>query len=90
MCLWVLGEIKVGDVIHCNDVYCNNESHTACIDNLYNQVTCALSKSTQFLSKKSKCIKTVSGWNEYCKVAHETARDAYLSWRCNGSPRHGQ
>ncbi len=33
--------------------------------------------------------KQIPGWNDYCKEAHSLARDSFLYWRSNGSPRTG-
>jgi len=31
----------------------------------------------------------VPGWNEYCREAHEQAREAFLMWQSNNKPRQG-
>eukprot|EP00918_Siedleckia_nematoides_P057133 GHVU01124629.1.p1 GENE.GHVU01124629.1~~GHVU01124629.1.p1 ORF type:complete len:121 (+),score=10.76 GHVU01124629.1:310-672(+) len=31
----------------------------------------------------------VPGWNDICKDVHSKARDAFLMWRNNGSPKYG-
>ena len=41
------------------------------------------------MSTCNKPYKPVIGWNEYCRETHAEARDAFLMWRANSSPRYG-
>ena len=77
------------DLLLCSDPLCNNAYHISAILRLYNDIIDALLSSSRDLSKNTKHYKHVIGWNEYCKTAHTHAREAYVSWRNNGKPRHG-
>ena len=77
------------EVLRCTDVNCINNHHRSKIDELYNNVADSLSRCSNVLLKKFKPHKAVPGWNDYCKLAHESARDAFLMWRSQGSPRYG-
>ena len=57
---------------------------------MYSDITHALSSAGhQFVSRGNKHPDQKMGWNEYCKAAHEQAREGYLIWRENGKPRFG-
>jgi hypothetical protein len=79
------------NLILCDDVRCKNESHINAINHMYSSTVSALVESANFLMKKpNQKNKQVPGWNEYVKEVHELARDSFLFWRANGSPRHGE
>jgi len=79
------------DMILCDDPCCTSESHRSAITRMYSDITGALKKA----SEKFTCVNRtpehghVRGWNDYCKAAHEQARESYLLWRDNGKARQG-
>lgn len=76
----------------CEDIQCQDTSHIAKIDELYEAITTSLhSASTMFRVRKSAKFKPkqVLGWNDVCSELHAHARSAFLLWRANNSPRHG-
>ena len=57
---------------------------------MYNSITEALIKSSDFLVRGSKRRTfVVPGWNENVKAVHEAARSAFLTWHRAGKPRSG-
>ena len=84
-----LKQVKLpSDVIYCNDVQCNDKDHQIAICELYGDITKTLLDCSKSLVKRKK-FKAVPGWSEYCKLAHDAAREAFLLWRAQGSPRFG-
>ena len=77
--------------VACRDPNCNDTSHLNSIDKLYNDITVALEAATaESLPTKSKGNShNIPGWNQHIKDYHSIARDAFLMWRDNGSPRQG-
>ena len=78
-------------VLSCRDATCKNSSHVQYIHKLYEDICMVLAEagdSIQPGSKTSKC-NSKAGWNTYCKELHSQARESFLHWRCNGSPRSG-
>ena len=79
------------DLILCDDVKCKKASHKTAINQMYKSTINTLLKSAEFLLQQPKLRhKKIPGWNEYVKQSHELARDSFLFWRANGSPRYGE
>lgn len=78
------------DLILCDDTHCSSITHQNSITRMYSDITSSLlSAGSQFCRKKGSHPAQISGWNQYCKVAHDQARESYLIWRDNGKPRFG-
>jgi hypothetical protein len=74
----------------CDDVSCNDPSHSAAIDKLYDDiVNCLVDAGNDLASSCKKGYKQILGWNEYCSEYHSEAREAFLLWRTNSNPRQG-
>jgi hypothetical protein len=75
----------------CSDVTCCDEKHKKAIDELYDNIIQALSNAGSELQSRVNKGHTnvVPGWNEICKDVHTEAREAFLSWRANGSKKNG-
>jgi len=87
----LLSKIKLDlDVVLCEDLSCKDPVHTCSISKMYNSITDALLSASSSL-QVSSIDKTsqVPGWNEWCSALHREARDAFLHWRSNSSPRSG-
>ncbi len=78
-------------LIECRDPNCINQEHTRAIDKLYSDIVATLHLASESHQSRHSHDKSqqVPGWNEYCKELHSIARDAFLLWRRNGSPRSG-
>lgn len=81
------------DVLECCNNTCTNSDHLLAIDNLYDDIINALVNSSKTLinscNKSCSSEMNVPGWNDLCKDTHSKARDAFLMWRNNGSPKFG-
>ena len=87
-----LSEVELNhDMILCDNPKCSSESHRNAIARMYDDITKALAVSGKPFSSnaKGKKFNQVLGWNDYCKAAHDQARDAYLLWRESGRSRQG-
>jgi exonuclease III len=74
----------------CNDANCKDPSHISAINRLYCNITDALKEASTNLEKKVKhSTHQVAGWNDYCREAHNEAREAFLIWCASGKPRVG-
>lgn len=71
------------DQLMCKDITCKDKRHMQAIDMMYNDIIRSLRKasSNTFESKRKCTHKVIPGWNEYVKLIHEEAREAYLLWR---------
>ena len=68
-------------MILCDDPMCTNETHTNTIERMYSDITSALMEPGEPFCIKHKHEHCYAmGWNEYCKIAHEEARAAYILW----------
>ena len=77
-------------LFQCKNKMCIREEHKLAINIMYENITSTLLKSTDFLLKKPKHRQyQILGWNDLVKESHLQARDAFLTWRSNGSPRQG-
>lgn len=78
-------------LILCDNPGCKDTQHTAAIDALHEAITSALTDSSRSLREKPATShpQHIAGWTEVCAELHEQARDAFLLWRANASPRHG-
>ena len=79
------------DLLMCNDPACKDKHHQADIDKMYNGIIKSLvdAGNETFGNKQVKShFHPVPGWNDYVKVAHEEAREAFLMWRIS-KPRQG-
>ena len=79
------------DIINCFNKNCNNQQHLCEIDKFYDDIINSLHQASACLIKdrQPNAGRQLPGWNEYCKETHSVARDAFLSWRANGSPHFG-
>ena len=66
----------MGVIMNQDNVNCKDANHLVEIENVYKQIDGPLLHSSKHLLKKSGNYNSVPGWNEYCKMAHETACDA--------------
>ena len=77
----------------CNDSMCKDESHKSAIKHLYEDIVYGIDQASesflQTMSHKPELFKQVMGWNELCKEAHSSARDAFLQWAYAGKPKQG-
>ena len=48
-----------------------------------------LKQGTEIKLRTVNRRQSLPGWSEYCKLAHESALEAFLLWRTLGSPRYG-
>ena len=72
------------ELLMCNDSSCSNKQHLKYIDTMYNGITQSLADASTdtFGNQQTKSkFKPVPGWNDYVKVAHEEAREAFMIWR---------
>ena len=81
------------DLIHCTDTTCTSVDHRSLIDSLYQDIVCGLLSSSKQISR-AKCDnrhthQVIPGWNQFCKEAHEQAREAFLLWCSHGKPKQG-
>ena len=78
------------DLAWCNDVHCKDPGHINAIERLYEDIVSALQQAGEDLQTESSTgFKGLPGWNEFCKELHQDARDSFLLWRANRSPRFG-
>jgi exonuclease III len=79
------------DLLLCDDVLCNDETHKRGIDLFYNSILVALHNTSAILTEKeSKPYKPVAGWDDVCAELHAHARNAFLLWVSSGKPRFGE
>jgi exonuclease III len=86
-----LAEIQINhELMLCYDSNCTDAGHVCAIDRLYNGIVEALLSAGETV-ERTRCSSShqVAGWNLYCKELHTMARDAFLDWRHQGSPRAG-
>ena len=86
-----LSQVKLNhSLLLCDDIMCNDPSHYAAIDTMYNAIVEALNTASECIrSRKVPSHKQIAGWNEICTELHSSARDAFLLWVNCGKPRHG-
>ncbi len=79
------------DLLGCRNPSCKNEDHITALDKLYEDIVGALLKASSPLQTHCTVPKSeqIPGWNDYCKEMHSNARESFLYWRENGSPRTG-
>ena len=78
------------DLAMCEDSNCSNPSHKALLQKTYTLICDALktaSEKFQIVSEQKDV--QIPGWTDCCKEAHSVAREAFLLWRSNNSPKHG-
>jgi hypothetical protein len=87
----LLRDIQYNDSLTaCTDPQCQLSGHIIAINNLYDKICDTLhSAGTKLISPTSHGYKHIPGWNDCCKEAHSQARDAFLLWRANDSPKQG-
>ena len=76
----------------CDNPNCCDPDHTAALDTMYNQITCALKTAgSDFIQSRNKKDQSyvIPGWKEYCAEAHTNARNAFLLWVHTDRPRSG-
>ena len=78
------------DLLLCKNLNCDHSSHIHKIDSFYDNIISALyNSSVHSQSKHNTVHNVIPGWNEYCKLAHEEAREAFLLWCVNGKSKQG-
>ena len=73
----------------CNNSQCQDQCHISAIDHLYSDIVSSLQSASKSFVSSGSNKAVVPGWNDWCKEIHAEARDAFLTWKANGSPRHG-
>ena len=80
-----LSHITKPEVVHCNDVRCNDEQHRHHIDMYYDSICMVLTSvgKVTIPTNKFKCSQgyIVPGFNEHLKELHSDARAQYVIWR---------
>lgn len=87
-----LNSIQINEsLIACSDVTCTDQNHINSINLLYDSIINALHEAGKELqcNKSGNNFKAIPGWNDLCKEAHSDAREAFLLWRVNNSPKQG-
>ena len=79
------------EVLFCSDIRCQDVTHRAAIDDMYNDISnCLLLSASQCIpSRQGGSHSIVPGWNDYVKERHEQARSSFLMWARQGKPRQG-
>ena len=79
------------EMILCDNPHCVSQSHKNAIYRMYSDIVNALKRASDNLVLGNRSCKHahVTGWNQYCKVAHAESRENYLIWRDQGKPRQG-
>ncbi len=84
------GIIPDSNLMSCVKEDCTSKDHRLGIDKLYHGIITALQAAhRQFATLTKHGGKTVPGWNEYCREAHDQAREAFVLWQNNSKPRQG-
>ena len=75
------------DVICCKDLNCSNSSHKASLDSFYGDIISTLSLcSLPYIKRCKNNNYNIPGWNDYCKEAHDQARDSFKLWCAVADP----
>ena len=75
----------------CNEMSCNNDTHREKISLLYDKMNKIIVETgKEVFGTCRRKFKPIPGWSEYVAESHSIAREAFLSWRMEGSPREGQ
>ena len=78
------------EIALCDDIKCKNADHLALITTFYNSLCDKLLEASEvFLTPDHSTAFQIPGWSDCCQEAHRLAREAFLVWRANKSPRHG-
>lgn len=79
------------DLNICSNCQCSCVGHRNAIDQLYQNICSCLHNACKTLSCNSSKHKhkLLPGWDECCKDRHRVARESFLLWRRQGSPRQG-
>ena len=78
------------ELFMCDSTSCRSPAHVSAINRYYNAIVDALTQSSKAITSNFKLsFKQVPGWNDYCKVAHSEAREAFLLWIANGKTKQG-
>ena len=85
-----LGKVKCDHSLDwCDNVHCQDPSHIASIERLYEDIVDTLRQVGDDLAKETThSFKSMPGWKTFCRDLHSDARDAFLTWRANHSPRY--
>jgi hypothetical protein len=89
-----LGKLSAVSLDHklmlCDNPDCTDLCHLGAIDTMYNSIVSALLEAGEELTITSNSsFQQVPGWTTWCSEAHQQARDAFLLWRANNSPKQG-
>ncbi len=79
------------ETITCNDPNCLSLTHRRDIDQLYGSIIDALYDAGLDLTQCPYVHKhhNVPGWNDFCRDAHDQAREAFRLWCSHSKPRQG-
>ena len=78
------------EALLCNNANCRNIQHCRDLSDFYtNIINTLLSTGSEIFNFLRRNARVVPGWNEYVKDIHQHARETFLLWRENGSPRVG-
>ena len=79
------------DLALCDSVKCSDPVHICGIDRLYKDIIAALEEASEDLVQtRSTSQFQIPGWAVMCKDAHLAARETFLLWRQQGSPKDGE
>ena len=80
-------ELKVCNRSNCRDKTCSRN-----IDEYYGNLSDTIKNvgRATFGTSRSRCSSIVPGWNSLVKDYHDQARQAFLTWRRQGSLRSGE
>ena len=82
------------EALACRQMNCVNDNHTNLLTTFYRDIVAALTTASDNClvkpgSSYNQKKHSIPGWNYHLKEFHMAARDAFLLWRQNGSPRTG-
>ena len=78
------------DALLCNDPNCHSDQHRRDLATFYRNIIDALLSSGSYIFEYTRNNnRVIPGWNDYVKELHQQARNSFLLWRENGSPRNG-
>ena len=78
------------DALQCNDIKCNHAQHRRDLTDYYsNIINALLYTGTEIFRYISGNARPVPSRNDFVKDLHDHARNAFIHWREQGSPREG-
>lgn len=78
------------EALLCNNPSCRIEQHRRDLSEFYSQIIKQLINSgKEIFNLRRDNTRNIPGWNDLVKDLHSHARNTFLIWRQNGSPREG-